>query len=218
MARGFSQLPPLDCARVRRSSWREHIVNKSAGSRPSAVKCTLSCSAWPAVQRPAQPDVGSAPLRGLDAVMAAYRLQAVRPAEIRALFLAKNVEAQPRTATARPLARRSCRVSPTAHAAGDEPSQLSSQARANVRIRRRDGPLDRLLHHAVVIQIEGSSYRLSRARRSSARKRPLQAECRHQSHSTDPEASWPAAKEWRRGSRTRLIANPPDWGIFRCPF
>ena len=44
------------------------------------------------------------------------------------------------------------------------------------------------------------------------------AECRHQSHSTDPEASRPAAKEWRRRSRTRLIANPPDCGIFRRPF
>ena len=33
--------------------------------------------------------------------------------------------------------------------------------------------LDRLLHHAVVIQIEGSSYRLARARRPLARKRPL---------------------------------------------
>ena len=28
----------------------------------------------------------------------------------------------------------------------------------------------------------------------------------------------PAAKERRCRSRTRLIANPPDWGIFRRPF
>src|SRR6202007_1949838 len=47
----------------------------------------------------------------------------------------------------------------------------------------------------------------ARARRPLARKHPLQAEPRRQSHSTDPEASWPAAKEWRRRSRPRLIAN-----------
>ena len=78
--------------------------------------------------------------------------------------------------------------------------------------------LDRLLHHARRHPDRRIELSVARARRSSARKRPLQAKCRHQSHSTDPEASRPAAKEWRRRSRTRLIANPPDWGIFRCPF
>lgn len=59
---------------------------------------------------------------------------------------------------------------------------------------------------------------VARARRPPARKRPLQAECRRQSHSTDPEASRPAAQKRRSRSHPRLIANPPDWGILRRPF
>ena len=59
---------------------------------------------------------------------------------------------------------------------------------------------------------------VARARRSSARKRPLQTKCRHQSHSTDPEASRPAAKEWRRRSHTRLIANPRQLGFSGAHF
>ena len=73
--------------------------------------------------------------------------------------------------------------------------------------------LDRLLHHAVVIQIEGSSYRLREHADLLARNRPLQAKRTQPSHSADPETPWPAAKKRRRRSRTRLIANPPNWGI-----
>jgi DNA replication protein DnaC len=78
--------------------------------------------------------------------------------------------------------------------------------------------LDRLLHHAVVIQIERVELSPAGARRPLARKHPLQAERRRQSNSTDPQASRPAVKKRRSRSPKRLIANPPDWGIFRRHF
>ena len=78
--------------------------------------------------------------------------------------------------------------------------------------------LDRLLHHAVVIQIEGASYRM----REHADLLPETVRFKPNA-ATNPIP--PTLK--RRGRRpknggadhaTRLIANPPDWGILRCPF
>ena len=74
--------------------------------------------------------------------------------------------------------------------------------------------LDRLLHHAVVIQIEGSSYRLREHADLLPEDRPLQAERPRKSHSADPEASRPAAKKRRRRSRPRLIAKTRQTGEF----
>jgi hypothetical protein len=73
--------------------------------------------------------------------------------------------------------------------------------------------LDRLLHHAVVIQIEGSSLRPSSARR------PHAGECSHQSlhqpRNPGTAAATPrsTAKKWRFRSRYRLIT-PLQLGNF----
>ncbi len=71
--------------------------------------------------------------------------------------------------------------------------------------------LDRLLHHAVVVQIELSA---ARARRPVARDGPLQAARHRQSHSADPETPWPTAKKRRSRSPTRLIAKTRQTGEF----
>ena len=77
--------------------------------------------------------------------------------------------------------------------------------------------LDRLLHHAVVIQIEGSSYRLREHADLLPEHVRIKAEHPTRAHSADPEASRTAAKKWRRRSRQRLIAMPAKLGNFTSP-
>ena len=73
--------------------------------------------------------------------------------------------------------------------------------------------LDRLLHHAVVFQIEGSSYRL----REHADLLPEHIGSKPTSSRADPADPAPArsaAKKWSRRSRQRLIAIPARLGNF----
>ena len=77
--------------------------------------------------------------------------------------------------------------------------------------------LDRLLHHAVVIQIEGSSYRLREHADLLPETVRFKPQRRRQSHSADPETSRTSAKERRRRSPTRLIAQPARLGNFAAP-
>ena len=71
--------------------------------------------------------------------------------------------------------------------------------------------LDRLLHHAVVIQIEGSSYRL----RQHADLVPehIRSKALIQPPPAPPQAPRPAAQTRRPRSHQRLIADPAAWGI-----
>ena len=67
--------------------------------------------------------------------------------------------------------------------------------------------LDRLLHHAVVIQIEGSSYRL-RQHADSCPSTSARILWSNPQPRTAGEAPRSTSKEWRRRSRKRLIATP----------
>ena len=83
--------------------------------------------------------------------------------------------------------------------------------------RRITALLDRLLHHAIIVRIEGSSYRLRRhaatpPRRPAARARPpgqqpCPTRCRR------PQATRTPAEIWRCRSTRRLKPVPQKWGI-----
>nr|AAQ18031.1 putative ATP-binding protein [Agrobacterium radiobacter] len=78
-------------------------------------------------------------------------------------------------------------------------SRLRRVGRRLRRSRRRNRTLDRLLHHAVVIQIEGSSYRHARACRPRARKPPR----RRRVQPATAKAPRTAAKERKSRSTIR---------------
>jgi len=71
--------------------------------------------------------------------------------------------------------------------------------------------LDRLLHHAVVFQIEGSSYRL-REHGLGARTHLLKFQHPTRAYTPDLRRRGRPPKKWRRRSRQRLIAMPAKLG------
>ncbi|WP_430648978.1 ATP-binding protein [Bradyrhizobium hipponense] len=76
--------------------------------------------------------------------------------------------------------------------------------------------LDRLLHHAVFIQIEGSSYRLRE--HADLVPEPPQDAGNRKTHSADLKRRGRPPRKRRCRSRRRLIAIPPSWGILRRHF
>ena len=81
------------------------------------------------------------------------------------------------------------------------------------RSRRRHRLLDRLLHHAVVIQIEGSSYGCAACRSRCP------STCAQRLHPTSPIPATLASRRGRppkkrsRSINPRLITSPANWGI-----
>jgi DNA replication protein DnaC len=77
--------------------------------------------------------------------------------------------------------------------------------------------LDRLLHHATVIQIEGGELSTSRARRSRAGKHPIEKPHPTIADPADSQTSRTAAKKRRPRSKRRLITPPAKLGNFTSP-
>ena len=73
--------------------------------------------------------------------------------------------------------------------------------------------LDRLLHHAVVVQIEGSSYRLRQHADLMPEHTPLQSPHHAAAPGTAAAPPRPTAKARSTRSRCRLITACPSWGI-----
>ena len=92
-------------------------------------------------------------------------------------------------------------------------SRLCRMGRGFRRSRRRHGPPDRLLHHAIVIQIEGSSYRLRQHADLVPEHIRSKALIQPPPIPPQPKRRGRPPKNGGLDHHQRLITSPPKWGI-----